>query len=84
MITVIRTDGTWENFNRQRIVDALLTETKLCEELFGVPGATEFQANRIAILVEGAMNSLTTQSVTSHTIKGNNVFSSAGTEARTL
>lgn len=69
MTDVIRTDGSREPFKRKRIVDALLKETKLCEDLFGVPGATEFQAEQIAILVENAVNSLTPQYVTSHTIR---------------
>lgn len=66
---VVRTDGTTEPFNRHRIVDALLNETKLCEELFGVPGATRFQAEQISILVENAVNGMMVTRVTSHTIR---------------
>jgi hypothetical protein len=35
MVMVIRTDGSKEHFNRNRIINAILQETKLCEELFG-------------------------------------------------
>ncbi len=69
MVYVIRTDGKREEFNRQRIVDALIRETTLCADLFSVPGATRFQAEQIAILVENAVNSLMTRNVTSHTIR---------------
>jgi hypothetical protein len=69
MISVIRTGGSREKFNRKRIVDALLKETKLCEELFRVPAATEFQANQISFLVENAVSSLMTQIVTVRTIR---------------
>jgi Oxygen-sensitive ribonucleoside-triphosphate reductase len=66
---VVRTDGTIEPFDRQRIVDSLQKETTLCEELFDVPGASPFQANQISVLVENACNSLMTRTVTSHTIR---------------
>lgn len=69
MVTVVRTDGTIEKFDCQRIIDAVSRETELSEELFGVPKATIEQATYIAEKVESIVKGMKQHSVTSHMVR---------------
>ncbi|MHA1594948.1 MAG: anaerobic ribonucleoside-triphosphate reductase [Candidatus Baldrarchaeia archaeon] len=51
-ILVRTTDGLMEPWKREKIVRSLMKETKLAEELFGVPPITREEAERIAKIAE--------------------------------